>query len=311
MGRKKHHEEEHENHERWLITYADMITLLMVLFIVLFSMSRLDLAKYEKLKASLSGGFNGPVDGGGPGGRSAASGGVLEDGGSWIDSSGGSSGVLDGGLGMGDAGTGVIATTTTAPTAGTASGTTLTSAEQAYVADREALGGVQHAIEEQLAALHLLDKVAYRLEERGLVVVIVTDQVLFDSGSAALRSQGLLVLDALVPVLASVPNEIKVEGHTDNVPISSSRFGSNWELSTARATNVLRYLTEAKGLTMTRFEAAGLGETHPIADNASPAGRAANRRVEIVVKAIVVNPNGSTDPTLPNLIPFTTTDTTH
>jgi chemotaxis protein MotB len=106
-----------------------------------------------------------------------------------------------------------------------------------------------------------------RREERGLVVTVVTDEVLFAPGSADLAAQGRTVLDALVPALRSFDNSLAIEGHTDDRPIATSRFPSNWELSTSRATSVLRYL----------------GAERPIGDNGTDDGRAANRRVELVV----------------------------
>jgi chemotaxis protein MotB len=115
------------------------------------------------------------------------------------------------------------------------------------------------------------------------VLQIVTDQVLFDLGKADLRPEGRAVLDGLASALKEVPNDIAVEGHTDNRPISGFPFPSNWELSTARATSVLRYLVDDKGLDRKRISAAGYGEERPVVPNDTPAHQAQNRRVEIVV----------------------------
>src|SRR5690606_8183533 len=99
--------------------------------------------------------------------------------------------------------------------------------------------------------------IGMRREERGLVVTVVTDEVLFTPGSADLAPQGRGVLDLLVPALTQFDNPLAIEGHTDNDPISNGRFPSNWELSTARSTSVLRYLVETHGLPGSRLTAAG------------------------------------------------------
>ncbi len=126
------------------------------------------------------------------------------------------------------------------------------------------------------------DHTKFRLTERGLILQF-TDQVLFPSGSADLRSEALEVLDALAPNLESIPNQIRVEGHTDNVPIDTPRFPSNWELSTARATNILRHLLGVAEIDSNRMSAAGYGEYRPLAENTTAEGRAQNRRVDIVL----------------------------
>ena len=260
--RKKHEEhEEHENHERWLITYADMITLLMVLFIVLYSISQVDLAKFEKLKA----GFNGAAGGEG----------ILE----------GSDKPLEGGNGPLDA---------IAPELEKEAAEALHAQEAQQAAfDKEhaALEQTREQIVTDLAAVGLQDSVNFRFEARGLVVTVVTDRVLFDIGSDVLRPEGRGVLDHLAGSLGRLPNPLAVEGHTDNTPINGGgRFPSNWELSTARATSVLRYLVEVHHLPAPRLSASGYADQRPVADNASPEGRTANRRVEIVVLATVADP---------------------
>jgi len=106
--------------------------------------------------------------------------------------------------------------------------------------------------------------------------------VLFDLGEATLRPQGARVLDAIAPVLKGLPNEMVVEGHTDNLPISDTRYASNWELSTQRATTVLRHLLE-DGLAPSRVAAAGYADQRPLTADPTAAGRARNRRVAIVI----------------------------
>jgi chemotaxis protein MotB len=251
--RKKHEEhEEHVNHERWLVTYADMITLLMVLFIVLFSMSQVDLAKFQKLKTSLAGAFGGetPIPGG------------------------------DGPL---DAGASPIAMPTIAQQAQQALASQRAQ-QAAAAAEHASLEHTRQQVGNELERVGLGGAVRLRVEPRGLVVSIASDRVLFSAGEAALRPEGRRVLDQLAKSLVALPNAIEVQGHTDSVPIDGF-FASNWELSTARATTVLRALV-AHGMPPSRVSASGFADQRPIASNATPAGRARNRRVEIIVAAV-------------------------
>jgi chemotaxis protein MotB len=268
---RKHGDEEHEehvNHEAWVIPYADMLTLLMGLFLVLWSMSTTDLEKLNQLRESLAEGFG--VDSG------SASPSVLD---------GGAEGLLDGAAG---------------PELGAARVSDPVQLEQAFAAlDREAehekavdaasdeLDRIESMISESAVAAGVAESIGVRREERGLVVTVVTDEVLFAPGSADLAASGRTVLDALVPALRRFDNPLAVEGHTDDRPISNDRFPSNWELSTSRATSVLRYLADAHGFAGVRLTAAGYGEERPIGDNSTADGRAANRRVELVVLADV------------------------
>jgi chemotaxis protein MotB len=256
--------EEHVNHERWLITYADMITLLMVLFIVLYSISQVDLAKFRQLKSGIAGGF------GGPSASAALTGGA---------------GPLEGGGGVFDAG--LQAATGVKPDDAAQSALAAAEARAAGARQQRAvLQNAQEQIQRSLDREGLGNTVAFRLEARGLVVTIVSDKVLFDPGQADLRPEGREIVDNLAAALAGLPNKLSVEGHTDNTPISG-RYPSNWELSTARATTVLRELIDGHGFPADRLQAAGYADTRPVASNNTPDGRAANRRVELVVLADV------------------------
>ena len=124
----------------------------------------------------------------------------------------------------------------------------------------------------------------FEQRDNGLVVNVVTDRVLFELGEASLRPEGRKVLDAVAPALRGLPNALTVEGHTDNVPVSG-RYASNWELSTERATTVLRYLL-TRGVPSGQVSAAGYADQRPLSSNATAAGRARNRRVAIVVHAL-------------------------
>ena len=259
--RKKHEDhEEHVNHERWLVTYADMITLLMVLFIVLFSMSQVDLAKFAKLKASLAGALGND-----------------------------SSGPMEGGSGVLHSGTSPIPMPSVAVQARQA--LAAQQAQQAATAaEHAALEQTKQQLAIQLDKAGLGGAVGLRVERRGLVVTIASDRVLFEAGQAVLRPGGRAVIDQLAAPLIALPNPIRVEGHTDDVPISSGAFASNWELSTARATTVLRELADAHGMPKVRLSATGFADQKPIASNSTPAGRARNRRVEILVEAVNSQP---------------------
>lgn len=131
----------------------------------------------------------------------------------------------------------------------------------------------------------LKGKMRVREEKEGIRITIQAP-ILFDSGKADLRLQATPILDELVNILRESPNMVVVEGHTDNVSIHTSAFPSNWELSTARAMSVGRYLFEKEGIAPSRFAVSGYGEHHPIEANATPEGRRENRRVEILLKHI-------------------------
>ncbi|HVM41053.1 MAG TPA: flagellar motor protein MotB [Acidimicrobiia bacterium] len=237
-------------HERWLVSYADMITLLMALFVILFALGRLDLAKLEKFQEGFSAGLG-------------------ENLGVNLGSGGGSgAGVLDGGP---------------SPVGAVKALEEAAEAEEAAAADQARLQKVRERIVDDLRASDLADKVKFRIDARGLVVSVVTDEVLFDLGKADLRPEGSVVLDGLARSLAELSNQLIVEGHTDDRPINGGRFPTNWELSTARATTVLRYLLDRHGIAPNRISASGYADQQPIVPNDSDANRDRNRRVEIIV----------------------------
>ena len=128
----------------------------------------------------------------------------------------------------------------------------------------------------------LTDSVKVREEDSG-VVLQLSENVLFDLGKADLKPESIKVLDIISTLIPSISNEIMVQGHTDNIPISSGTYKSNWELSTARAITVLRYFIETKGFDPTRFSATGYGEYKPLVDNSTEENRAINRRVDILI----------------------------
>lgn len=149
-------------------------------------------------------------------------------------------------------------------------------------AEIQQLSGTYQSLVEQLESEVRSGEVEIE-ELRGRLQVRALDQVLFDSGSAELEPRGREVLAKVAKQLAKVSDRrVRVEGHTDDVPIATARFPSNWELSVGRAATVARFLAE-QGVAPARLEAAGFGEFQPIASNADPAGRARNRRIEIVL----------------------------
>lgn len=274
---------EHENDERWLLTYADMITLLMALFMVLFSISSVNISKYQTLQQSLKAAFSGSIL---PGGRS-----IMQSGSQSTTSHSPATAEIPSLVPLN-------------PTAASKANPSIASskASAASLSSKQlevALNSMSAALKEQasLAALKqrldayakshgLSHDVQTVIDRRGLVVRVLTDQLLFASGEATLQPAGFPLLTEVAQLLnVDKSHPITVEGHTDNVPISSSQYPSNWELSTDRATTVVRYLI-SKGVDRARLGAVGYADLHPIASNATAAGRARNRRVEIVLQRI-------------------------
>jgi chemotaxis protein MotB len=265
---KKHEEEEHENHERWLVSYADMVTLLMCLFIVLFAMSQVDKEKFAALASGLSASFGAPITVL-PGTTPEAS--VLDALPAPIDIAAG------------------IAPQQKAAQADVDAAAAQAAAERAQRVAAEAqdaydeLAAARDAINAALTAAGYPDAARYEIDERGLVVHIVADAVLFDAEQAVLRPEGRAILDAAAPTLVSLPNMLRVEGHANHLPVSrGGPWPSNWELSAYRATTVLRYLT-GDGIPDARMYAAGYGSTQPLVPETDPSAITVNRRVDIVV----------------------------
>jgi chemotaxis protein MotB len=136
-------------------------------------------------------------------------------------------------------------------------------------------------LEEMLKRMGLEGEFKVSYEVIG-IRLILQEKILFSSGSAELRPETYPILDKLYEILKDLPNPVEVEGHTDSIPISTEKFPSNWELSTARASSIVRYFI-AKGINPERLKASGYADTKPIASNATPEGRAQNRRVEVVI----------------------------
>ncbi|MCO7221736.1 flagellar motor protein MotB [Klenkia sp. PcliD-1-E] len=268
---EEHEEEEHENHERWLVSFADMMTLLTAVFIVLYSISQVDQLKFAAFAEGLSESFGAPT--------------AIIDTGSPTTQTG----VLD------QLNSPMQIDNQTDPTqrpddATQAAARAQALAEQSAQNQAEAqaqfdqLAAAQAAITAALTAAGDADAATYQITEEGLVVHVVADQVLFGPEQAALRGEGKTVLDAIAPTLLGLPNALKVEGHTNSIPVTpGGPYASNWNLSTDRAVTVLRYLVENDGLPADRMQAAGFADTKPLLPDSDPASVSVNRRVDIVV----------------------------
>lgn len=268
--RRKKNAGGHGDDERWLLTYADMITLLLALFVVLFAISSVNVSKYRTLQDSLRDAFSGKVVNGGES--------IMETGRSATR----------------DVPSNVVPNVVpSTPQIATPRSRAAAAALAARREDQE-FKRIKQQIEAYARAHGLENQVEAVIARRGLVVRLLTDRVLFDSGFAALKTDGMPLLTHVGNLLnIDRVHPILVEGHTDDVPISTARFTSNWELSTARATEVVRYLI-GRGVPMKRFGASGYADIHPIANNATDRGRARNRRVEVVLQRLHALPSTAT-----------------
>jgi chemotaxis protein MotB len=212
---------------RWLLTYADMITLMLALFIILFAMSTISRVKFQQFAKDVAGGFdnqwsvNQPPNGG-------------------------------------------------------------VNGKEAFNANSN-VPLIQKELQKYVEQHKLQSQVQVHMDHRGLVITLLSDKSYYDSGSAVLRPQTKEILDAVDSFLKKNQNLIRVEGNTDDVPIATAQYPSNWELSTARAVNVVRYLVEHDHLDPSRISAAGYGQYHPRTDNSSAEAKQQNRRVDIVL----------------------------
>jgi chemotaxis protein MotB len=268
------HEEEHVNHERWLVSYSDMITVLMALFIVLFAISQVDQEKYVALRASLAAGF----------GDGAVNSSVLDGTDGTLDGTSaaadapdtGTSGVVDADQGLGLQASNPSPVVEENPSAVDAATLAAAQAEAAH------LEQVKQAVLSALTSQGLQDQVRFRIDERGLVLGLVADDVFFSQGSATLTPTAGQVLDLAAPTLVGLQEQISVEGHANTIPISG-RYATNWELSSDRATQVLRHLVEFDGMPGGRIQAVGYGDTRPLVQGTGEDAMTANRRVDMVI----------------------------
>ena len=272
---------EPENEERWLLTYADMLTLLFALFMVLFSISSVNISKYQVLQQSLKSAFSGSIL---PGGRA-----ILQSGSESTAAHTPATAEVPSIVPLTP-----TPSSTSSSSTGAANGTAakpMTSAQlqaalnsmSASVSEQDTFVKLKEKLDAYAKAHGFGNRVQTVIERRGLVVRVLTDNLLYESGSATLQPGADKLLDEVAQLLnLDSSHPITVEGHTDNQPISNAQFPSNWELSTARATNVVRFLI-SQGVNRYRLGAVGYADLHPIDSNATAAGRARNRRVEIVL----------------------------
>lgn len=253
-GRRKKHEEGEGNHERWLITYSDLITLLMIFFVLMYTMSQVDAKKYAAVANSLSVVLTGEAM-------------------SLLDTQGPS--LIEG-----------------------ISGQEMPSESGEVSQEQMQLEEVKELITEFIqqkdqevgqtsesgggSSTKLSEHIMVYEQERGLVISF-KDALLFPSGSDQLTGEAREIITQVGIPLAKLPNYIRVEGHTDNLPIQTGKFPSNWELSVLRASNVVHVLSEEAKIPADRLSIIGYGENRPLVENNSDKNRAMNRRVDIVI----------------------------
>ncbi len=239
MGKPKAKVEK-DTAERWLLTYADLMNLLLIFFIILYTISQTDVAKFNQLAESLREAF----------GESTAS--------SFISESG--------------AGTSIIPLENTAPSPVIPS-----------TLEDQQMEEVKEKVTEIIKNENLTGEVEVSMQERG-VLISIKEKVLFKSGSAEIEPESRQTVEKLGGALKIITgNHMRVEGHTDNDPINTAQFPSNWELSLIRATNVLHLLVDKSGVDPTIISPVGYGEFRPKLPNTTPENKAANRRVDIVI----------------------------
>jgi len=240
---KKHRHEEHID-ESWLIPYADLLTLLLALFIVLFASSTVDVQKLENLSV------------------------VFNE-------------IFDGGMG-------VMENPSPAPLPIPEAPNESDQESSAFIEDQKSLEEIQNRVDEYIAVNELESQLATELTDEGLLLTI-RDSVLFDPGSATIKSEYSQIAEEIATLLEfDPPRSIIVTGHTDNIPMNTSEFASNWELSVMRAVNFLKMVVENPDLNPLLFSAKGYGEFKPIASNDTAEGRAQNRRVEVLIQPLVL-----------------------
>ncbi|MGI1690280.1 OmpA/MotB family protein [Thermoanaerobacter uzonensis] len=223
---KRLEDESKPNHERWLLTYSDMITLLLIFFIVMYTISTINATKFTQIASSLSRTFTGT---------------------NYVIGQYTGKSVVPGNL-----------------------------------ENKSNLGKVQQQLNAFIKENNLQGMVTSYIDERGLVISL-QDTLLFDLGSADVHPDEKDVLIKIGSMLKDLPNHIRVEGFTDNLPIHNSKFDSNWELSVIRATNVVKILVNEVGIEPQRISAVGYGEYRPVVPNDSEEHRRLNRRVDIVI----------------------------
>ena len=236
------------SHERWLVSYADFITLMFAFFVVMFASARIDKERTAQLTEAIQSAFqelgaNAPAKAAGPMPHASPNQNAHAD---------------------------ALARTPSPP------GVSDTNHKP------EDFATIQKELEKLLSPEIKRREVALRVDADGLIISL-REIGFFDSGSAQIKPQALGAVHRVASFLEGRACSLRIEGHTDNVPIHTASFASNWELSTARATTLVKLLIEGEGFPPDRLSAAGYGEFHPVAENSSLLGQQMNRRVDIVV----------------------------
>ncbi len=272
--RKKHEDEESEHSERWLLTYADMITLLMVLFVVLFAMSTISVKKFMEFRTGVVQAFSPNIN-------------SFQQG-----------------------GTGILSQNSLVSSPGSqASHSSISSPANNGSSSAVSLSA---QLQKSISAAGVASSVSVIDSSQGVTVRILTDKVFFASDSATIESSGLPVLAAIAKIIAPLPNNIEVQGNTDNAPIVGGPFSSNLQLSAMRAVNVVQDLVASGNVDPARISATGFGDTRPLYPNDTPTHMSQNRRVDIVILNSAISTglsnNLTTSPTLAqNISPTLTT----
>jgi chemotaxis protein MotB len=236
MAKRKH--EEHENHERWLVSYADFITLLFAFFVVMYSISSVNIGKYRTVSESIKAALN-PL--------------ANQSGANQI-------------INVGEAKLAL-------------QGRNPTDAKEVTIRRIRQLAQVikDKQLKDMVAFVTVVQTI------NGDIVITIPDRLLFNSGEATVRTEALPFLEGLGGAILEMNRHARVEGHTDNVPIRTAQFPSNWELSAARAVMVVRVLSELYGVPADHLAAVGHADTRPVTANSDTEQRAKNRRVEVVI----------------------------
>jgi chemotaxis protein MotB len=269
-NRREEHEE-HENHERWLVTYADMVTLLMVLFIVMFAMSVVDEKKFNALKQGLAAGF----------GDSTA---ILDGSDNILEQAG----VSDVDLIEANEYVQKMAPEERAKFKQALAREEQLKQQRAYAEAEAEVDRLEELLAELDAALRekgLRNDVQAGIDDRGLVLSLVSKHVVFEPDLAELSERGIEVIDTVAPVLRKVDDALRIDGHTNQVPVKPKYYPTDWELSAARAITVLRHLHDVGGIPNERMTASAFGHEKPLIDPSKPGSQRVNKRVDIVVQS--------------------------
>jgi chemotaxis protein MotB len=250
----------HVNHERWLVSYADFITLMFAFFVVLYASSQADKRKQAQVSQSIDQAFK-------------------------------ALGLFQPALTVSKKVGMASSTDQDAMPINIVMGDELAASPEV----KKDLTRIQHELSGKLSNQIAKHVVAMRLGHDGLVISL-REAGFYDSGSATPHTTSLSSIDAIVASLAKVPYDIRIEGHTDNVPIHTAQFDSNWELSSVRATKMAEIFIERGHFLPGRLSAAGYAEFHPVASNATAEGRGQNRRVDIIVLSRISFPTGPPEP---------------